>query len=135
MTGVFNLELARLYYYLFQKTEQNFTILYALDGYDEISLTGPAKAFSNKGEDIISPQDFGLHRLEATEIIGGSEVASSAAIFMNVLENRCTEAQHNVVCANAAMAIANVKNISPVEGFEKAKDSLASGSALAAYKA
>ena len=63
----------------------------------------------------------------------GSEISSSAAIFMNVLENRCTEAQHNVVCANAAMAIANVKNISPVEGFEKAKDSLASGSALAAF--
>ena len=71
LTGVFNLELARLYHYLFQKTDQNFTILYALDGYDEISLTGLAKAFSNAGERIISPQDFGLQRLEATQISGG----------------------------------------------------------------
>ena len=135
LTGVFNLELARLYHYLFQKTEQNFTILYGLDGYDEISLTGPAKAYSNTGERIISPQDFGVQRLEATQISGGSEVASSAAIFMNVLKNSGTEAQHNVVCANAAMAIAISKNLSPVEGFEKAKDSLASGNALAAFKA
>jgi len=135
LTGVFNLELARLYHYLFQKTEQNFTILYGLDGYDEISLTGPAKAYSNTGERIISPQDFGVQRLEASQISGGSEVASSAAIFMNVLKNSGTEAQHNVVCANAAMAIAISKNLSPVEGFEKAKDSLASGNALAAFKA
>ena len=47
LTVVFNLELARLYYYLFQKTDTKFTVLYALDGYDEISLTGPVKAFSN----------------------------------------------------------------------------------------
>ncbi|MFQ3335125.1 MAG: anthranilate phosphoribosyltransferase, partial [Candidatus Arcticimaribacter sp.] len=40
LTGVFNLELARLYHYLFQKTEQNVTVLYDLKGYDEISLTG-----------------------------------------------------------------------------------------------
>ena len=41
LTGVFNLELARLYHYLFQKTNQNFTVLYTtLEGYDEISLNG-----------------------------------------------------------------------------------------------
>ena len=46
LTGVFNLEIARLYHYLFQKTDTNFTILYSLDGYDEISLTGSTKVFS-----------------------------------------------------------------------------------------
>ena len=60
LTGVFNLELARLYYYLFQKTASRFTVLYALDGYDEISLTGATKAFSNKGERVLTPQDFGV---------------------------------------------------------------------------
>ena len=40
LTGVYNLELARLYYYMFQKTNKQFMVLYSLDGYDEISLTG-----------------------------------------------------------------------------------------------
>ena len=43
VVGVFSLELARMYAYLYQKTDKNFTILHALDGYDEISLTGNTK--------------------------------------------------------------------------------------------
>ena len=89
LTGVFNLELARLYHYLFQKTDINFTILYALDGYDEISLTSPSKAFSKSSERVLTPQDFGVLPLEASQIAGGNNVDSSAKIFMNVrsLEN------------------------------------------------
>jgi anthranilate phosphoribosyltransferase len=58
LTGVFNLELARLYNYLFQKTNINFTILYGLDGYDEISLTGPTKVFDKNGESLLTSQDL-----------------------------------------------------------------------------
>ena len=36
IVGVFNLELARMYTYLYQDTDINFTILHSLDGYDEI---------------------------------------------------------------------------------------------------
>ena len=134
LTGVFNLELARLYGYLFQKTNQNFTILYALDGYDEISLTGPAKAIRNSGESLIIPQDFGLLPLDKKQISGGDNIPSSAAIFSAVLDAKGTEAQNHVVCANAAMAIATAKDCSPLEGFEKAKESLFSGQAAKAFK-
>lgn len=130
LTGVFNLELARLYHYLFQKTNINFTILYALDGYDEISLTGPTKAFSKKRERILTPQDFGVSSLRANQIAGGDNVASSAKIFMDVIQNKGTQAQQEVVCANAGMAIATALDLSPVEGFEKAKESLLSGKTL-----
>ena len=132
LTGVFNLELARLYHYLFQKTDTNFTILYALNGYDEISLTGPTKAFSKKSERVLSPQDFGVLPLEANQIAGGDNVDSSAKIFMNVIQNKGTQAQQEVVCANAGMAIATALNLSPIEGFEKAKESLLSGKAFEA---
>ena len=132
LTGVFNLELARLYHYLFQKTEQQVTILYDLKGYDEISLTGPAKVLSKNSERILTPADFGVQPLQASDISGGSSVASSASIFMNVIENKGTQAQQNVVCANAGMAIATALNIRPIEGFEKAKESLLSGKALRA---
>lgn len=130
LTGVFNLELARLYGYLFQKTDQNFTILYALDGYDEISLTGPTKALRNSGESLLHPEDFGVSRLQPEAIAGGDTIPSSAAIFQKVIAAQGTDAQHDVVCANAAMAIATALSISPQEGFEKAKESLLSGKAL-----
>lgn len=134
LTGVFNLELARLYHYLFQKTETNFTVLYALDGYDEISLTGATKAFSQNSERVLTPQDFGVLPLAANEIAGGDSVESSAAIFMNVIQNKGTQAQTQVVCANAGMAIATALNLTPMEGFEKAKESLESGNALSALQ-
>ena len=134
LTGVFNLELARIYGYLFQNSKQHFTILFSLDGYDEISLTGPTKAIRNKGEFIIDASDFGIHSLKAEAISGGSNIPSSAAIFTKVLEGKGSEAQNNVVCANAAMAIATVTDCNPKEGFEKAKESLLSGKANKAFK-
>ena len=130
LTGVFNLELARLYHYLFQKTEQQVTVLYDLKGYDEISLTGSTKALSKNSERVLTPTDFGVQLLQASDISGGSSVASSASIFMNVLQNKGTLAQQNVVCANSGMAIATALKVSPIEGFEKAKESLESGKAL-----
>ena len=134
LTGVFNLEIARLYHYLFQKTDTNFTILYSLDGYDEISLTGSTKVFSNDSERVLTPSDFGVLPLRAEEIKGGESIESSARIFMNVIQHKGTQAQTNVVCANAGMAIATALNLSPIEGFEKAKESLTSGAAFKALK-
>ena len=134
IVGVFNLELARMYGYLYQNTDKNFTVLHALDGYDEISLTGNTKTISNNTEGMIKPEDFGLNALSQSQIAGGSTVEESAGIFMKVLEGKGTEAQNNVVCANAGMAIATVKGLGPKEGFELAKESLLSGKGLNALK-
>jgi len=134
MVGVFNLELARMYGYLYQNTDKNFTVLHALDGYDEISLTGDTKTISNHTEGIIKPSDFGLRPIQQSQIYGGDTVESSAKIFMNVLEGKGTEPQNNVVCANAGVAIATVKNLTPKEGFEQAKESLLSGKGLETLK-
>jgi len=134
MVGVFNLELARMYGYLYQNTDKNFTVLHALDGYDEISLTGSTKTISNNSEGMLKPEDFGVDTIQQSEIVGGEGIAESAQIFMNVLQGKGTEAQNNVVCANAGIAIATVKNLSPKEGFDKAKESLLNGSGLIALK-
>ncbi|MBT8302938.1 MAG: anthranilate phosphoribosyltransferase [Bacteroidia bacterium] len=132
LVGVFNLELQRLYGYLYQKTDKNYTILHALDGYDEISLTGDTKTIRNTSEGILSPSDFGVETLSQKDIYGGNTVEDAAKIFMDVISGKGTEAQNNVVCANAGMAIATSKNLEPKEGFELAKESLLSGSALKA---
>lgn len=134
MVGVFNLELARMYAYLYQNTDIKFTILHALDGYDEISLTGSTKTITNEAERILNPVDFGVAHVAQSDIVGGEDIQDSANIFINILQGKGTEAQNNVVCANAGMAIATVKNIEPMAGFEQAKESLFTGKGLASLK-
>ncbi len=132
LVGVYNLELARKYAYLYQNTDINFTILHSLDGYDEVSLTCPTKTISDRIEGVLKPEDFGVRQLLQSEIEGGKTIEESAEMFMNIISGKGTEAQNNVVCANAGMAIATVTKCTPLEGFELAKESLLSGKGLAA---
>lgn len=132
LVGVFNLELARMYSYLYQNTDVNFTILHSLDGYDEVSLTGPTKMITSTKEGILNPADFGVRLLEQSEIEGGTTIEESAEMFMNIISGKGNEAQNNVVCANAGIAIATVNGCTPKEGFELAKESLLSGKGLVA---
>jgi anthranilate phosphoribosyltransferase len=134
LVGVFNLELARMYSYLYQNTNVNFTILHSLDGYDEVSLTGPTKMITSTKEGMLNPIDFGVHLLEQSEIEGGKTIEESAEIFINIISGKGNEAQNNVVCANAGIAIATVTKCTPLEGFELAKESLLSGKGLLALK-
>jgi len=134
MVGVFNLELARKYAYFFQESDKNYAVLHDLAGYDELSLTDTTKVISRTEERMLSAADFDLNPLQQTDIYGGKTVADSATIFINVLENKATEAQKNVVCANAALAINLVKNCSLEEGFETAKTAIESQSALNSFK-
>ena len=129
LVGVFDLELARMYGYLYQKGDKKFTILHALDGYDEISLTGATKAITNQTELMLTASDFGVSKHQQSDIYGGDSVEASAKIFIDVISGKGTAPQNNVVCANAGMAIATVKELTPKEGFEQAKESLLSGKA------
>ena len=129
MVGVFNLELQRLYGYLYQQTDKNYSIVHALDGYDEISLTGKTKVISNTSEIMFSPEDLEISKIKQNDIYGGNSVKDAAEIFLNVIKGKGTEPQNNVVCANAGLAIATSKQISHKQGFELAKDSLLSGKA------
>lgn len=55
LIGVYNLEMARIYNYVLQLLDKEFTIIHSLDGYDEISLTTDTKILSNTGEAIKTP--------------------------------------------------------------------------------
>ena len=132
LVGVYNLELARKYAYLYQNTDVNFTILHSLDGYDEISLTCPTKTITNQMEGVLKAEDFGVRQLAQSEIEGGTTIEESAQLFMNIISGKGTEAQNNVVCANAAMAIATITKCTPLEGFQIATESLLSGKGLVA---
>ncbi len=134
MVGVFNLELARMYAYLYQNTPINFTILNSLDGYDEVSLTGNTKLISNRSEQILKPDDFYVNRLDPDAIKGGTTVTESAQLFLDIISGKGTEAQNNVVCANAAIALTTINQISISDGFAMAVESLQSGKALEKLK-
>lgn len=135
MVGVFNLELARLYAYLYQQSGIKYTILNALDGYDEISLTCDFKTFSNDGERINSVEEMGFEKLNEADIEGGHTVAESADIFMKVLNDEATSAQTSVVLSNAAMAIKTIKPESSfADCFYEAEKSLMSKKALVSFK-
>lgn len=134
LVGVFSLELARLYGYLYQKGQTNFMIVHALDGYDEVSLTGDFKVISNEAERVMSPSGLDLPRLKMEELSGGETIEDSAEIFMNVLENKATSAQKSAVLANAGLAISVGKSVAISEGINMARESIDSGRALQSFK-
>ncbi len=134
MVGVFNLELARMYGYLYQTTDKNYAILHDLAGYDEISLTDRTKMITNEEDKMVIPSDLGIEQINQEDIYGGKTVGESAEIFEKVLRAEGTEAQAHVVCANAGLAISVVKKISHREGFELAKESLYGKKALDVFK-
>jgi anthranilate phosphoribosyltransferase len=135
MVGVFSLELARLYGYLYQQTDKNFMVVHSLDGYDEISLTSAVKVITNKQEQLLEPESLGFKRYRQEELSGGATLEDSAKIFTNVLSNKGTEAQKNVVLANAGMAIWCAKpELKREEAFALAKESMESGKAMERFK-
>src|SRR6478609_3449496 len=71
LVGVFSLELARQYGYLYQNSDKDFVILPSLDGYDEVSLTSPFKLILTGGEKIVEPHHLGLPTLKYENIKGG----------------------------------------------------------------
>ena len=135
LIGVFSLELARIYAYLYQQTDKNYTILHALDGFDEVSLTCDFKTFSKSGENMQSIADLGFKPINLSEIQGGNTLKSSAKIFMDILKGKGTDGQNKVVLCNAALAIQTIKEGTPfADCYYLAEESLSSKRALQSLK-
>ena len=134
ITGVYNLEIARLYGYIFKNTNKNFSIVYSLDGYDEISLTGSFKLINNFSEFISDCNYFKLQKTMAKDILGGKSIEDSANIFKNILSGKGTNNQVNVVLANSSLAIQTITNKDIDECIEIAKESIESGKAYSSLK-
>lgn len=105
LVGVYNLEMARIYNYLLQQSGKPFTIIHSLDGYDEISLTNDTKVITNRGEQVMTPQQLGKRSVLASDIYGGQTVDEAAKIFKAIISGNGSWAQNAVVLANAAMAL------------------------------
>ncbi|HLV41070.1 MAG TPA: anthranilate phosphoribosyltransferase [Brumimicrobium sp.] len=135
LVGVFSLQLQRYYKYIYEQENVEYRIVHSLDGYDEISLTGPAKIVTPEREIMLYPKSVYEHKINPEEIKGGEDVQSSARLFMQILEGKGTAAQNAVVTANAAMAIQCYhKDQNFSTALEIAKASLESKAAHQSFK-
>lgn len=132
--GVFSLKLARLYQFIHEQSHKKYAIIHSTDGYDEVSLTGPVKLITNQAESLADPSWFGLPRYRQEDIFGGNTISEAAAIFMDILENKGTQAQEDVVIANAALAIQCFDQSKDIRNcVEEAKNALHTGNAKLAF--
>ncbi|MEM9258059.1 MAG: anthranilate phosphoribosyltransferase [Bacteroidota bacterium] len=131
--GTFHREVSRVYDYILQEEpNREYAIIHALDGYDEVSLTGGTSIRSRRYQKILYPEDFGLPQLIPSSLHGGDTAEAGKAIFLAVLRNEATDAQKAVVCANAGLAIHTIhpeRNLK--DCVAEARESLTSGKALA----
>lgn len=135
LLGVYNLPLLRLYTYTFQESNTKFAVVHSLDGYDEISLTDEFKVATSGNEKIYTPESLGFTRYQEKDLDGGDTPEDAARIFDNVMTGTSTEAQKNVVIANAAFAINVIRPEKPIEEcIALSTESLESGRALATLK-
>ena len=135
LVGVFSLELARLYGYIYQQTDKQYSIIHSLDGYDEVSLTGPFKWISNDQESLVYPEDLGMVAVQPEDLAGGATVEEAAEIFWKVINGEGTETQNQVVIANSGLALLCAQpDLSLGEALEKARESLMDGKALGSFK-
>jgi len=133
--GVYDNAIGRLYQYVMQESGRKFNIIYALDGYDEISLTGKFKIFSEKGEEVLEPNQIGLQQTRPEDLFGGNTVPEAAKIFVDILEGNGTQAQNEVIFANAGLAIQLMNpKLTTAEAIHQAQESLKSGRAYQTLK-
>ena len=133
--GTANQSQQRLYTNIHQRIGDNYGVITSTDGYDEISLTSGFKICTNNFEKVLTPVDLGLKYVEPKEIWGGNTPQEAMKIFDSVLDGTATEAQMNVVIANAACGINVIdRNVSIVNSIEIAKESIASGKAKKALE-
>ncbi|HEY0298963.1 MAG TPA: anthranilate phosphoribosyltransferase [Arachidicoccus sp.] len=130
LLGVYNLEMARMYNYLLQKTGKSYAIIHSLDGYDEISLTGDTKIITIDGEQIATPEQLGKRQVSAQDIFGGNTLEDAAHLFRTIIKGEGSWAQNAVVLANAATALHCTGKYATYDGaFNAAVDSLENGKA------
>ncbi|MBO7120293.1 MAG: anthranilate phosphoribosyltransferase [Bacteroidaceae bacterium] len=133
--GTANPTQLRLYTSMHQSIGDNYGVVTSYDGYDEISLTSGFKLVTRHFEKVFTPIEMGLSYVKPEEIYGGSSAEEAKNIFDNVLENKATKAQTDVVVANAACAISLLNpNLPITDTVAMARESIESGKALACLK-
>ncbi len=130
LTGVYDPSILPLYDHVLKNNLERYAILHSVDVYDEISLTSDFHMYSHNGIEKLSPSDLGLSTLKPEDIGGGDTVEYAAEVLTNVLSGKGTKSQHEVVAANAGVAISVAKDVTVKEGVEEALELVNSGAGI-----
>lgn len=133
--GAFNKEVASKMISILANLDTEFAYTFnSHDGLDELSTTAHAEVFELK-DSVVSraitfdAQSIGFQKVGMDKLMGG-EPDLNAEIFNNILDNKATQAQKEIILLNATFAIqASGKVDSLAEAKELAIDSLESGKA------
>jgi anthranilate phosphoribosyltransferase len=135
LVGVSSLSILRKYKHVLSQGKKKYAVVYSMDGYDEISLTNKAKCVTNQTDQVLSARDFGTREISADDILGGRTVKEAAELFIKVIQGEGTSAQNRVVCANAAIALKQLKKEESLQDlYQQAMESLLSKTALKTFK-
>jgi anthranilate phosphoribosyltransferase len=113
-------------------------VVHGRDGLDEISITAPTLVAELKNGVVgvyeLTPKDLGVGSISLDDLRGGT-AAENADALRSVLEGK-SSAFGILVAVNAAAALV-VAGVAAdfLEGLERARDSIASGKAMAALEA
>ena len=106
-----------------------------MDGYDEVSLTGPFKWISNDQESLLTPSEIGMKTVQPEDLAGGNTIEEAAKIFWDVINGNGTDAQNQVVVANSGFALQCARpEWTLAKAFDEANESLMQGRALRSFK-
>ena len=138
-TGVSSLKMAPLMAEVFAKRGTNALVMRGLDGLDEMSIAGDTQIWDTREgevrEELFKLSRLGIDSASIAELKGG-EAAENAKKLKAALANKASEAVLNAIALNSAAAF--VAKGEPdkeltgqlIQGFEKARDVLASGQVL-----
>ena len=131
LTGVFNLNVGRLYKDILTDSRKAFNVIHSIDGYDEVSLTAPVKCYSESDDTLIYPEEFSTYTVQPEELFGGDNLNEAGTIFKAILRGEGTEAQNEVVVANVALGIRCFNpGINITNAQSEARDILKSGKGI-----
>lgn len=110
------------------------TIVHAVDGLDEVSLSSPTYVINinnNQYEKyVFDPELYGMHLCHKKELLGGSPL-ENALITKNILQGNDKGAKRQIAVLNAAFIImVYYPHISLMDAVEMANESIDSGKAL-----
>lgn len=130
LTGVYNMGVARVYQHTLRDIRKNYSVVYGLDGYDEITLTGDARVLSKTKDEIINADRLNIQRVDPKTIHGGQTPIEAAQILSNILKGKGTVSQNHVVAINCAKAINLMEGIDLGKSFQLALAHIHSGKTI-----
>lgn len=128
LTGTYSLELAKMYQHVLRSNRSAFSVVYAMDGYDEITLTDSARILAKDNDSILASEHFGKKNINAHSLKSGGTIEQAAKILVSIARGKGSDAQTDVVAANVATAIRTIDSTNNIkDAFNEAQQFIRSG--------